>query len=108
MPAHSLLFSKSSNGAARLNVPHPTDESLSTVLYAFSTYVPRKGLEFNPDVRCTIVFKKNGPTRGGYKCKFQREVHTSKLNAFESTEMFVPIDSLIVIGLQGSKRYEVV
>ena len=43
--AHSLLFSKSTKGAAR---PHPTDESLSTVLYAFSTYVLRKGLEFNP------------------------------------------------------------
>ena len=28
--------------------PHPTDESLSTVLYAFSTYILRKGLEFNP------------------------------------------------------------
>ena len=26
----------------------PTDESLSTVLYAFSTYILRKGLEFNP------------------------------------------------------------
>ena len=32
----------------------------------------------------TIVFKKNGPTRGGHKSKFQREVHKSKLNAFES------------------------
>ena len=28
--------------------PHPTDESLSTVLYAFSTYILRRGLEFNP------------------------------------------------------------
>ena len=57
------------------------------------------------------MFKKNGPTRGGYKCKFQREVHKSKLNAFESkanAEMFVPIDSLIVIGLQDSQRNEVV
>ena len=34
--------------------------------------------------RCTIVFKKNGPTRGGNKRKFLREVHKSKLNAFES------------------------
>ena len=40
--------------------------------------------------------------------KFLREVHKSKLNAFEcsamqcNAEMFVPIDSLIVIGLQGS------
>ena len=50
------------------------------------------------------MFKKNGPTRGGYKHKFLREVHKSKLNA----EMFVPIDSLIVIILQGSQRYEVV
>ena len=38
VPAHSLLFSKSTKGAARLN-PHPMDESLSTVLYAFSTYI---------------------------------------------------------------------
>ena len=28
--------------------PDPTDESLSSVLYAFSTYILRKGLEFNP------------------------------------------------------------
>ena len=42
VPAHSLLFSKSTKGAARLNVPHPTDESLWTVLYAFSTYILRK------------------------------------------------------------------
>ena len=35
----------------------------------------------------TIVFKKNGPTHGGYKCKFLREVHKSKLNAFESNAM---------------------
>ena len=34
----------------------------------------------------TIVFKKNGPTRGGYKCKFQREVHKSKLNAIERVQ----------------------
>ena len=57
------------------------------------------------------MFKKNGPTRGGYKRKFPREVHKSKLNAFESkaiAEMFVPIHSLLVIGLQGSQRYEVV
>ena len=27
---------------------HLTDESLSTVLYAFSTYILRRGLEFNP------------------------------------------------------------
>ena len=52
--------------------------------------------------KCTILFKKNGPTRGGYKLKFLGEVHKSKLNAFVSAEMFVPIDSLIVIGLQGS------
>ena len=43
-PAHSLLFSKSTKGGR----PHPTDESLSTVLYAFSTYILRKGSEFNP------------------------------------------------------------
>ena len=30
--------------------PPSTDESLSTVLYAFSTYIPRKGLEFNTDL----------------------------------------------------------
>ena len=40
--------SKSTKGAARLNVPIRKDESLSTVLYAFSTYILRKGLEFNP------------------------------------------------------------
>ena len=33
---------------------------------------------------------------------FLREVHKSKLSAFESpAEMFGPIDSLITIGLQG-------
>ena len=31
-----------------------------------------------------LCSKKNGPTRGGYKPKFLREVHKSKLNAFES------------------------
>ena len=59
----------------------------------------------------TIVFRKNGPTRGGYKCKFLRQVHKSKLNANRKQsngEMFVPIDPLIVIGLQGSQRYKVV
>ena len=48
VPAHSLLFSKSTKGAAR------TDESLSTVLYAFSTYILRKGLEFNSGLWCAI------------------------------------------------------
>ena len=38
MPAHSLLFSKSTMRAARQR-PHPTDETLSAVLYAFSTYI---------------------------------------------------------------------
>ena len=33
---------------ALLEKNHPTDESLSTVLYAFSTYILGKGLEFNP------------------------------------------------------------
>ena len=51
------------------------------------------------------MLKKNGPTRGGYNPKFLREVHKSKLNAFETNAMFVPIDSLIVIGLHGSQRY---
>ena len=55
------------------------------------------------------MLKKNGPTRGGYKRKFPREVHKSKLNAFDSNAMLrCRIDSLIVIVLQGVKRYEVV
>ena len=54
VPAHSLLCLKSTKEAARLNVPNPTDESLSTVLHAFSTYILRKGLEFNPGLWCTI------------------------------------------------------
>ena len=33
------------------------------------------------------MFKKNGPTHGGYKRKFLRKVHKSKLNAFESNAM---------------------
>ena len=49
MLAHSLLFSKSTKGAVRL-----TDESLSTVLYAFSTYILRDSLEHNPGLWCTI------------------------------------------------------
>ena len=45
---------------------------------------------------CTIVFKKNGPTRGGYKRKFQREVHKSKFNAFESSAMLRCLFRLIL------------
>ena len=45
---------------------------------------------------CTIVFKKNGPTRGGYKRKFLREVHNSKLNAFESNAMLRCLFRLIL------------
>ena len=53
MPAHSLLFSKSTKGAARLNVSI-ADESLSTVLYAFSTYILRKGLKLIQD--CDVQY----------------------------------------------------
>ena len=38
VPAHSLLFSKSTKGAPMLNVPIPTDKSLSTVIYEFSIH----------------------------------------------------------------------
>ena len=37
---------KAPRGPPGLTSP-PMDESLSTVLYAFSTYILRKGLEFN-------------------------------------------------------------
>ena len=47
------LLEKHQGGRQELR-PHPTDESLSTVLYAFSTYGLRKGLEFNPGLWCTI------------------------------------------------------
>ena len=32
-------------------------------------------------IYCTVLFKKNGPTLSGYKCKFLREVHKSKLRS---------------------------
>ena len=42
--------------------------------------------------------------------KFLRQVHKSKLSVRKQCDakMFVPIDSLIVIGLQDSQRCEVV
>ena len=44
----------------------------------------------------TILFKKNGPTRGGYKLKFLGEVHKSKLNAFVSNAMLRCLFRLIL------------
>ena len=35
-----------------LNVPHPMDESLSILEYAFPTYVLQKVLKFNSGLRC--------------------------------------------------------
>ena len=35
-------------GGRQAERPHPTDKLLSTILYAFSTYILQKGLEFNP------------------------------------------------------------
>ena len=34
-------------GGRQAERPHPMDELLSTILYAFSIYVLQKGLEFN-------------------------------------------------------------
>ena len=53
MPAHSLLFWKAPRGLPGLMSPS-TNVSPSTVLYAFSTYILQKGLEFNPGLWCTI------------------------------------------------------
>ena len=38
VPAHSLLFSKSTKGVTRLNIPIRQRNHYQTVLYAFSTY----------------------------------------------------------------------
>ena len=48
VPAHSLFFSKITNGAATLNVPSWRTNRYQQWLYAFSTYILRMGLEFNP------------------------------------------------------------
>ena len=57
MPAHSLLLSKSTKGRPGITSPCPTDESLSTVKYAFSTYVLRKSLEFNPALMYSLAIR---------------------------------------------------
>ena len=44
---------------------------------------------------CTIVFKKNGPTRSGSNV-FLQEVHKSKLNASESNAMLKCLFRLIL------------
>ena len=45
-----LLFTKSTKGAARLNVPTRWTNRYQQYYIAFSTYTLRKGLEFNPDL----------------------------------------------------------
>ena len=49
VPAHSLLFSKSTKGPPGLTSPSDGRIAINNrLLYAFSTYILWKGVEFNP------------------------------------------------------------
>ena len=50
------------------------------------SYLDKQDLTLLLEVSGTIMFKKNGPTRGGYKCKFFNERFT-RVNSMRSKAM---------------------